>query len=64
MINEDAYLDYIDEFSDEKFEKFAYKPKTKKVDKRTEHDLINEKRREKMNEKAELAEQELQHIIV
>lgn len=63
MINEDLYLDYEDEFSDDNFQKFAYKQKVK-VDKRTERDRINDMRRERMNEKAELAEQELSVLII
>ena len=63
MISEDVYLDYEDEFSEDTFEKFAYKSK-QKVDKRTPKDLINAKRKEKMAEKEELAETELSVVII
>lgn len=58
MTCEDFILDYEDENDDVAFEKFARKPKAKtKESKRTKRDLINDKRREREQEKEALAQQ-------
>lgn len=58
MSHEDFALDYEDANDDCKFEKFAKKPKVKsKESKRTKRDLINDKRREREQEKEALSQQ-------
>lgn len=58
MSCEDVIHDYENDNEDIQFEKFSHKPKAKdKASKRTKRDLINDKRREREQEKEALSQQ-------